>query len=405
VNIWLFASILTGFALTYLVIPPIVRVSNVKQLFDVPNERKLNKVMVPTLGGVAIFIGLLLTSTVLMRNDNPDSGLRYLFAGVIIMFFVGLKDDLVILSARKKLAIQILATLILVVLGHFRITNPYGLFSLYQLDNWISIPLSVMVILFLMNALNLIDGIDGLAAGISLLVTTALGIWFSLCGHINYAIPCMALCGSLIAFLRFNLWGGKNKIFMGDTGSLVLGIFISAMTIKFNEVNAAAPANFQFAQAPLIAMALVIVPVTDTLRVFAIRIWHKRSPFSPDMNHFHHLLIKSGLSHIQATCFLIIYTTSFVVIALAFSHFQINITGRFTLLLALSFSCVGLIYLITRRVTLAKLIIENKKLQVKIIRLQTQPSLSNILASDSDDKEKPYYHTVEKRTVLQMNNE
>ena len=404
-NIWLFASIVTGFALTYLVIPPIVRISNVKQLFDVPNDRKLNKVMVPTLGGVAIFIGLLLTSMVLMRNDNPDSGIRYLFAGVIIMFFVGLKDDLVVLSARKKLVIQVITTLILVVLGHFRITNYYGLFSLDQLSNWFSIPLSVLVILFLMNAMNLIDGIDGLAAGISLLFSTVLGIWFCLCGQINYAIPCLALSGSLIAFLRFNLWGGKNKIFMGDTGSLVLGIFVSAMAIKFNEVNAAAPAGFQFAQAPLIAMALLIIPITDTLRVFTIRIWHKRSPFAPDMNHFHHLLIKSGLSHIQASCFLIAYTTSFVVFALAFSHFQVNITAGFILLLALSFSTVGLIYLRSRRITLAKMIMENKRLQVKIIRLQTSSSLDKILTSVSDDKEKPYYHPLKKRTIIQMNNE
>ena len=340
-NISLLSNIITSFFLTYMVIPPIVRVSLARNLMDVPNHRKLNKTVIPTLGGVAIFIGLNLSSILFVPNKSMPE-LRFLYAGVILMFFIGLKDDLLIISARKKLAVQILAALLIVVLGKFQITQLYGFASINYLNGWLSIPLSVMVVLFLINAINLIDGIDGLASGIALLFSSLLGIWFYLSGFTGYGVVCMALAGSLLAFLRFNLWGGKNKIFMGDTGSLILGIFMAALIIKFNELNVAAPSPFHIKQAPLIALALLIVPITDTLRVFTVRIFQKRSPFSPDMNHIHHLLIKARLTHIQASSFLIAYSIFFLLLALTIQNY-LNITVGFFLILGLSFSFVGLI--------------------------------------------------------------
>jgi len=159
-----------------------------------------------------------------------------------------------------------------------------------------------------------------------------------------YGMACTALSGSLLAFLRFNLWGKKNKLFMGDTGSLILGTFLAAMIIKFNELNQDLLSPFYMKQAPVIALSLMIVPVSDTLRVFTIRLWHKQSPFTPDKNHFHHLLIKSGLSHIQASCFLVYYTTLFTAMAFLLQAY-LDITFHFLLLLTLSFSFIGLIYL------------------------------------------------------------
>ncbi|MGD9558775.1 MAG: MraY family glycosyltransferase, partial [Mangrovibacterium sp.] len=208
----------------------------------------------------------------------------------------------------------------------------------------VSIPLSVLIILFLINAFNLIDGIDGLAGGLAFLASALLGTWFSFAGHVNSAIMCLAFCGSLLAFLYYNLLGGKNKIFMGDTGSLILGVFLAAMTIRFNELNNTAAAHIRFDDAPLFALALMIVPVTDTLRVFTIRLIHGRSPFSPDMNHFHHLLIKLGFSHIRSTCFLLAYTIGFIIVAKTFILLNIGIAISFPLLLGISFMIVGLIY-------------------------------------------------------------
>ena len=364
----LILAVLLSFILTFVTIPSIVNVSNAKNLFDEPNRRRLNKVVVPTMGGIAIFIGFSLSSLLFLGKGSPHE-LRYLIIAIIMMLFIGIKDDILVIAPSKKLMVQFAAALILVLLGNFRIVHTYELFSATILNDWISIPLSVLVILFLINALNLIDGIDGLAGGLALFVSLALGSWFMLAGHLNSAILCFSFGGSLVAFLFYNLRGGKNKIFMGDTGSLILGVFLAAMVIRFNELNYAATPPFRFSQAPLIALALMIVPVTDTLRVFFIRIKNKRSPFSPDMNHFHHLLIKSGFSHIQATCFMLSYTIFFTTLALTFSHFNLNLSLTFPLLPALSFSMVGLIWYRTKQKTSRAIPNESNRMQVKTIDL------------------------------------
>jgi len=366
VTISLFFNIITSFILTYVVIPPIVKVSNVKNLMDVPDHRKLNKAVVPTLGGIAIFIGLNLSSLLFMPTETAVE-LRFLFAAIILMFFIGLKDDILIISAKKKFAVQIIAAAILVVLGKYQITELYGLFGIHHLIPAISIPLSILIFLFLINAINLIDGIDGLASGITLLVSSCLGVWFYMTGNIAYGVICTALAGSLLAFLRFNLWGGKNKIFMGDTGSLILGVVVSAMIIKFIHLNSISTSEFRIEQAPLLALSLLIIPITDTLRVFTIRIYNKKSPFSPDMNHLHHLLIKSRLTHIQASSFLVAYTVFFIMLASTLSLY-FNITVSFVLVIIASYATVGLMHLKMRKIHA----FENGEInsnQIKIINL------------------------------------
>ena len=401
-NIYLVATFLSSCILTYFAVPPIVRVSNMKQLFDFPNARKLNKVVVPTLGGIAIFIGLMLSSIIFMREEiNPGSGIRQLLASVIILFFVGLKDDLIDMPARKKLFVQIAVAFLLTTAGNFRISHAFGLFSLDAIQDWASIPLTAIIILFLINAMNLIDGIDGLAGALTLLFSTFMGIWFSLYGNYNYAVFCLALSGSLIAFLRFNLWGGKNKVFMGDTGSLILGVFVAAVSIKFLNLNITAPVQIQVAKAPLIILALLIVPITDTTRVFAIRIWHKKSPFSPDMNHFHHLLIKLKMSHIQTSLFLVSYTVFFMLLALAFSHSRVNITTGFIFMLSLSYTIVGLLYLKTKSLSSTRHTLEKQFPYGKTIRMAPASSLKGMIASVHESKSKQVLQV--KKNALQAN--
>ncbi len=374
-DITIFSNIITSFLLTYIVIPPIVRVSMAKHLFDVPDHRKLNKMVVPTLGGVAIFFGLTL-STLLFTDTNKTQGLQYLYAAIIMMFFIGMKDDIMIISAKKKLIVQTIAALILVILGNYRITNIYGFAMIHELNMWISIPFSVLIILFLVNAINLIDGIDGLAAGISFFISAALGYWFYMTGYTNFGIACFALAGSLVAFLRFNLWGKHYKVFMGDTGSLILGIFLSSMVIKFIELNTTTNTPYHIDNAPIIALGLLIVPITDTLRVFTIRIWNNRSPFSPDMNHLHHLLLKARLNHIQASSFLVAYTIVFSLLALTLNHY-FEITTGFILLLSLSFGLVALIHRRSKKAVVTKKEEIQKVSAIKTITLNPrQGSLS-----------------------------
>src|ERR1035437_11036272 len=208
-----------GFILVFLTIPPIIRVSIAKRLYDTPNERKVNKVVVPTLGGVAIFIGFIL-STIIATDGYSFGELKYLIAAIIIMFFIGLKDDLMEISALHKLFAQLATATMLIVLGNFRFTNLQGIFGLYEISYPVSFVITLFIMIAIINAFNLIDGIDGLASGVSTLISIVLGTWFLLAGHPEYGITCFCLAGSLIAFFLFNAFGKKNKIFMGDTGSL-----------------------------------------------------------------------------------------------------------------------------------------------------------------------------------------
>jgi UDP-GlcNAc:undecaprenyl-phosphate GlcNAc-1-phosphate transferase len=339
-------SIVASFIITYLIIPQIVQVAREKRLFDEPNYRKLNKKVIPTMGGIAIFLGFTVSSVLAMHKQILPE-IPFIYAASLIMLFMGLKDDIITIPAQKKFLIQIGTAVLLVTLGHFRIDYLYGLFDIGELPSWASIPLSFLVFLFLINAFNLIDGIDGLAGGLACIISGSLGTWFLMAGHLDYAVLSYALCGSLIAFLRFNMTKGKNKIFMGDTGSLILGVIIAALTIKYVNFNLFAPEKLYFRQAPLFALALLIVPATDTIRVFMIRIVKMRSPFTPDMNHVHHILIKSGLSHSEASCFLILYTIGFLVLAVSLQSY-LSLTINFSLFLTISFSAVGLLALIQR---------------------------------------------------------
>ena len=323
-----------SFILTYYTIPPIITIANEKKLFDMPNGRRLNKIAIPVIGGIAIFFGWIIASMLCIQGGFEE-GMQYLFVAMLLMFFVGLKDDIITIVAWKKFMVQICAAVVLVILGGYKIGDTYGFLGVAVFDEWMSIVISIVLILFITNAINLIDGIDGLSSGLSILISLCLGVGFYLSDMVGYAVICFALLGSLVAFLRFNLSKGKNKTFMGDTGSLVIGIFLSATVIEFS--NNVAAENLFFISPPVMALALFIVPVTDTLRVFFIRIKNGKSPFSPDMNHVHHLLIRGGMTHIQGTCFLIVYTMLFMLLAYLFSYFELSITVSFFLVLSLSF--------------------------------------------------------------------
>ena len=359
---------LSSFFLTWLSIPVIVRISYSKGLFDQPDRRKINKVAVPNLGGVAIFIGIVI-STLLISVPSASPEYPCLLAAIMVMFFIGLKDDILVIAPIKKLVSQFLAAVMLVTMGGFHITFLHGLGSVFSLNDWLSFPISVLFILFMVNSINLIDGIDGLAGGITLLVFSVLGIWFGLYGYQNYSMICFASVGSLLAFLRFNLWGHNNKMFMGDNGSLILGVIVAVMAIQFNELNSTIIHRYHFSQAPAMLFTLLIVPVSDTLRVFVVRICQKRSPLSPDMNHIHHMLVKCGLTHIQATGGLMIYTVIFFMLAFILQQY-INITLNLLILLSLDFLCIGLLCRRKRQIQEAETLKEKLSAQKEITNIR-----------------------------------
>lgn len=316
------SGFISSFLIVYISIPSIVKVAKIKGLFDEPGIRKCHYQKIPNLGGVAIFAAVVISMGVFL-NPLVNEKLTYLLAAVTIMFFVGIKDDILIIAPTKKLIGEIIASLIVIILGNLRFTSLHGFLGIYEINYVTSVLLSCFVMVVIINGFNLIDGIDGLAAGTGIIVSLTFGSWFFFTGHVNFAVICAILTGALIAFFRFNVFGGPNKIFMGDTGSLILGLLISVFVIRFNEANLVYKSGFTFGAAPAVSFGVLIIPLFDTLRVFMLRILKGQSPFRPDMNHLHHRLLKLGLSHIEAT--LVIMGVNMIFVALMFTFQQIGI--------------------------------------------------------------------------------
>lgn len=306
-----FLSLAISFTIAYFVIPKIIKVSRLKNLFDVPNHRSAAKKIVPTLGGIAILVGFLIGNIVSSDTLNINA-LKYLYAGIIVMFLIGLKDDIIGLSAKKKLIIEIGLAAYMVILGHYRITNLHGILGIYDINYITGLIISMIAIVGIINAVNLVDGIDGLAGGIGLLASLVYGFWFLQGGDHLYALCSFSLAGSLIAFLGYNVFGDSNKIFMGDTGSLILGTILAILTLHFNLFYPTTTLSSH--GMPAISLAILIVPIIDTTRVFAIRLWQRRSPFSPDMNHIHHNVLKLTGSH-RVSSLIIILVNGLIVVS------------------------------------------------------------------------------------------
>lgn len=291
-----------AFLIAIFAIPSVINVAHVKKLLDEPNLRTVHEALTPRLGGLAIFAGFLSAVTIF---GHLEKGIQQLIAGSIVIFFIGLKDDIVSVSAFKKFFIQILAAGIVLFIGDMRITNFQGMFGIGELNHGISYAFSFLVIIGITNAFNLIDGLDGLAGTIVCLVCLFFGLSFLLSGAGAYSIVAFALLGSVAGFLRYNMH--RAIIFMGDTGSLVSGFIIAVLSIKFVEVRAVQ-------NAPAMALAVLFIPVLDTIRVFILRIFAGDSPFSPDKNHIHHKLVEIGFSHIFSVILLALINISVIVI-------------------------------------------------------------------------------------------
>lgn len=328
-------------AIAWFAIPPIIKVARIKKLYDEPGElRKIHKRRIPSLGGIAIFTSFLITCGLFTASQADYA--NYLLAGGVIIFTIGLKDDLVGMDPYKKFAAQILAACIIACLADIRITSFYGVFGIYDIPQALSYAVSILFIVFTINAFNLIDGIDGLAGSIGAVVCTTFGIIFYQMGNMGFALIALALVGALLGFMRFNV--SPAKIFMGDSGSYTTGFVIAILTILFVELNRYdASANpFPFVRSvPAVALGILIIPIFDTVRVFIIRIVNGKSPFIADRNHLHHRLIDIGLSHIQTTLILSGINILFVVLAFQLQHIG-SLELMITLLLLAQTLNVGL---------------------------------------------------------------
>lgn len=283
-----------AFLITFFAIPIIIEIAKDKKLFDEPDERKVHKAVIPTLGGLGIFAGFIL-ATLMGVPAGIGTELQYFIAAVMVIFFLGIKDDILVLSATKKFIGQLIAAAIIIKFGGVEISNMYGFLGFEQIPHTASFILTLFTIIVITNSFNLIDGVDGLAGSLGLLTSLVFGSYFFIAGQLMYAVMAFSLAGSLIGFLIFNF--SPAKIFMGDTGSLLIGLLNSIFVIKFIAVAANPAGHFPLQSTPAIGFAILIVPLFDTLRVFSLRILNRRSPFSPDRNHIHHFLLDLGLNH------------------------------------------------------------------------------------------------------------
>ncbi len=308
---------ITAFLLTFVAIPSIISVAHKKKLFDEPGDRHSHTVNTPSLGGIGIFAGVIF-SIILWTPFGVFGDLQYILCAFIIIFLIGAKDDIDPISPRAKLIGQVLAAFILVFKANVKLTSLYGIFGIYQISEPWSIALSMFTILVIINAFNLIDGINGLSASVSALISLTLGTWFLMVDRVELAIVAYALAGSVIAFLKYNIT--PAKIFMGDTGSLLCGLVASILSIKFIELQRDLPLDsaYAFKSAPAVAFGIMILPLYDTLRVFIMRSLKGKSPLHPDRSHIHHLLIDSGLTHMQSTYVLVGVNLLFIFMVVSF---------------------------------------------------------------------------------------
>lgn len=328
-----------AFFVALFAIPSIIQVAHKKQLLDIPSNRRIHQIDTPRLGGLAIFAGFISS---LMLFGDINVSIQKLIASTIIIFFIGLKDDMVSVSAFKKFFMQILATSILVFLGDLRIDNFQGVLGIGELPEGISYFFTLIVVIGITNAFNLIDGLDGLAGSLTTVVCIIYSTIFLLYGNGKYdAEVLMSFCliGSVLAFLRYNIY--KAEIFMGDTGSLICGFIISFLSIKLISVEH--PINLD-SSLPILAMAPIIIPISDTIRVFVIRLFNGVSPFSPDNNHLHHRLSKLGLKPLIIVLLYCGYTIFNVVLCLLLN--AINDTIIILLMYAIIFLAMFVIELV-----------------------------------------------------------
>jgi UDP-GlcNAc:undecaprenyl-phosphate GlcNAc-1-phosphate transferase len=286
-------SLSLSFAITFLSIPVIIRVSELKKLYDIPDSRKVHIVPIPSLGGLGIFAGFIL-AILISLPPGSSSEFQYFIAAAFIIFFLGIKDDILVISPLKKFIGQLIAAFIIVYKGGIQIKSMHGFLGIYEMPEMFSLLFTYFTIIVIINSFNLIDGVDGLAGSLAVIATSAFGLYFIAARQTDYAIFSFALSGSMLAFLIFNF--SPARIFMGDTGSLLTGMVASILVIKFinsSDGNSAVPIQ----ASPAIGFSVLAIPLIDTLRVFSIRMLNRRSPFSPDRNHVHHLLLDYGFSH------------------------------------------------------------------------------------------------------------
>lgn len=352
--IFVLSAFLASFLLGLAIIPIIIRFCIKHRLFDEPNARKVHNNAIPRLGGIC-FLPIALIALLLVMFYDAIVGYTHngtitvslwtisFFISLTIIYILGFVDDIVGLDAKLKFGVQNVAAMILPLTG-LKFYTFGGLLGIGELNWIVGFAFSVFVIVFICNAINLIDGIDGLSAGISIISLVGFLVLFVSAGIETYSVLIAALIGVLCAYLRFNLFGSekrRTKIFMGDAGSLSVGFILAFLLLK---ATAPYPVGLMKSDGILIsACSFLVVPVFDVIRVSLARLMHKRGIFSPDKNHIHHKLLRSGMNQYQALVTILTFAIAVIIVdAVLVDRVNPNVILGLDILLWLAFNwCIN----------------------------------------------------------------
>ena len=307
--------------------PRLVKIALLKNIVDNPDARKLQRTPVPVLGGVAVFFGVVIAIGCLSSGVDC-SGLPVVIMAMMAMLYTGTMDDILSLSPGLRFVIEIVVVLLLIFVGGYCIDDFHGLWNIGRFSYWCAVPLTVVAAVGIINAINLVDGVNGLSSGYCIMACLIFGTLFFLAGEAPMTILAAVSVGALIPFFLHNVFGKTSKMFIGDGGTLVMGVVMSVFVIAIlqNGSRVAAYVNPNVGLVPF-TLAVLSVPVFDTQRVMSTRILKGTSPFRPDKTHLHHMFIDLGCSHV-ATTLAILGVNMFVVLcwwALEASGFSIAV--------------------------------------------------------------------------------
>ncbi len=315
-----------GFSMivTIMLVPLWISVCRKWRLFDEPDSRKHHMTLTPSMGGIAIFCGIF-CSFLVFGQVSENMQLQYLLGSVLILFFTGFFDDLINVDHFKKLILQSVSAII-AFYGGFRLDNLDGLFGIYEIPLLLQLPLTLWVVVLFTNAYNFIDGVDGLAGSIGVIMSSAFGAMFYHYGIYDFAILSFCITGALLGFLYFNF--SPAKIFMGDTGSLVIGFTTAIMSIKLLNAGVANPAE---AIPVSYIFAVLFIPLFDFVRVVILRSINGTSPFKADRNHIHHMILSHNFGH-RSVAFLM---AGFNLLVLSVHQLNLTICDEYFILLSI----------------------------------------------------------------------
>lgn len=326
--ILILGQVVLAFLLSSFIHPVLIYLSTIKNLNAKPVERSAHTASTSVLGGVGIFISFFITnlSAYLMYGNLPTPLIFLsLSVALFIMFFLGLKDDLMNISPLKKVIAQLVAAVIFLLISDNLVVSFGGIFGIYELPVWMSWIFTLFIYILGINAYNLIDGVNGLAGSLAALAMFYFGLSFMFIADYQWAFTCFSALGAILGFLKFNLFH-KRKIFMGDNGSLLLGFLLVSISLQYL-FSAESQRIGNLAENILTVVALFIHPIIDVARVFVVRLIRGQSPFSADKNHIHHFLLSLGLSHLKISLVVILFTilTTLLVTSIADYGFVVQL--------------------------------------------------------------------------------